>query len=136
MNQLRINDHRRRAKLACAIAGTLLTAYAYASEAAIVYGAQDPPVAGGAFRPAHSDLACSSVSESGQCFDGQQWRSLFPPGKRHYAKADGQVSCMIVMKITHDCWDGHNWYRLPTGPLFGTIEPPIRGGGFVITPLP
>ncbi len=127
---------RWRTRFACAIAGILLTPSAYASEAAIVYGAQDPPIAGGAFRPAHSDLACFSVTESGQCFDGQQWHRLYPLGKRRYAKADGQVSCMIVMKTTHDCWDGRNWYRLPAGRLFGTIEPAISGGAFLITPLP
>jgi hypothetical protein len=43
-----------------------------------------------------------------------------------------------VGKVTHDCWDGTAWYRLPPGNLFGMIGGVLspNPGAFLTTPLP
>jgi hypothetical protein len=128
---------------------TLLTCFLAASasaENAKVFGIQAPPqgvdgAPGGAFIPSGTNLACSALRD-GQCWDGGAWHHLYPSGPRHYAHGTGaQVACVIIIEPRNDCWTGTDWYRLPSGQLFGVIAPPqgrgdAPGGAFLTVPLP
>ena len=103
-----------------------------------VYGLRSGALSGtpGAFIPVGTQLACWSLDETGRCWDGQAWQSLYPSGPRHYKDAYGQqVACRVVSKVTHDCWDGSAWYRLPPGQVFGMVGGALspQPGAFLTT---
>lgn len=97
------------------------------------------PYGGGYFTPAKSPLHCYAVDEN-RCWDGNAWHEIYPLGARRYRKppAGGTVSCGVIMEASHDCWDGANWYRLPSGTLWGNIAPMSlseESGAFRTVPL-
>lgn len=87
------------------------------AEEAVVYGMQMPLT--GAFKIAKSEISCYAMNDN-MCYDGRAWHVIYPLGPRHYTKpTTDTVACVAIMKVTHDCWDGANWYRLPPGTLNG-----------------
>ena len=106
------------------------------AEDASVYGVQLPAFRGGAFQPAGTTLECYGLDKDGRCWDGKAWRDVYPLGVRDYARAKGQVDCVVITNITGDCWDGHAWYKLPLGSVSGVVLPAVLGGAFRTTPLP
>ncbi len=106
------------------------------AEQIAVYGATLPGWQGGAFRPAGTELSCTELDRNGRCWDGHKWHILYPPGQRHYARANGQVDCMVIVKQSADCWDGRHRYKLPIGTIFGAVLPGFQGGAFRTMPLP
>ncbi len=101
-----------------------------------VYGLNLPAFQGGGFRPAGTNLVCGALDKNGRCWDGKAWYDLYPLGPRHYARAQGQIDCVVITKETSDCWDGYAWYKLPFGTIYGVILPAHLGGAFRTTPLP
>jgi hypothetical protein len=116
---------------------TLLRSAAIAEEVR-VYGVTLPPTSPtpGAFQPAGTNLTCYGFDKDGRCWDGKAWHNVHPPGPRRYARAQGQVDCVVVTKATGDCWDGHAWYKLPLEAVSGLVLPAFQGGAFRTTPLP
>jgi hypothetical protein len=114
--------------LSAALAIALVSGVSAHAEEAIIYGGTTPLLASsyqGAFMPAKTGLHCYSINEN-KCWDGNAWHEIYPLGPRHYAKPPPPpdlVSCAVIMKASHDCWDGAHWYRLPLGPLWGGIAP-------------
>ena len=93
-----------------------------------IFGLTMSPIHGGGFKPAGTDLICTSI-ESGRCYDGRKWHNLFPAGRHRYAQNPPErVACAAI--VDGDCWStDRKWYRLPRGQLSG-----IRGG--VLSPTP
>ena len=109
------------------------------AEEAQIYGVQEGQFSPhpGSFHPAKSDLHCYATDDD-RCYDGKVWRMIYPPGQRKYAKpATEMVACVAIMKQSHDCWDGINWYRLPQGILSGIISGALSPdeGAFITAPL-
>jgi hypothetical protein len=114
-------------------------AVAAGAEEARIYGVTQGPMSSraGTFTPAKSNLYCYSVQDN-RCWDGSAWHEIFPRGPRHYATpTTNTVSCVAIMKESHDCWDGSNWYRLPPGQLQGVLAGPLAhdAGVFMTAPL-
>jgi hypothetical protein len=127
----------RPAVIIVALLTVAVPSAAFAEEVS-VYGITLPPISPtpGALQPAGTNLACYGLDEDGRCWDGRFWHVLYPPGPRRYARAPGQVDCVVVTKVTGDCWDGHAWYKLPRGAVYGLVLPAFQGGAFRTTPLP
>ena len=90
----------------------------------------------GAFIPAGTSWECGAI-DGRRCWDGNAWHELFPAEPHHYArKLPSRVSCRAIMNVTHDCWDGLGWYRLPQGSVFGIVAPVSApdAGAFRTTP--
>jgi hypothetical protein len=112
---------------------TVLAFGAHAEE--ILYYGVSLPTEKGAFQPAGTNFTCTGFDDN-RCWDGKAWHTLYPLGPRRYSRAQGEVGCMVIMKITADCWDGHEWYKLPFGRVQGFVLPSWKGGAFRTTPLP
>jgi hypothetical protein len=70
--------------------------------------------------PAKTGLHCYAINEN-KCRDGSARKVIYPVGQRRYSTpTTGTVSCVAIMKVSHDCCDGANWYRLPPGTLLGS----------------
>ena len=116
--------------LPAALAVALVGGVSAHAEEAIIYGSNTPQAAvsyQGAFIPAKTSLHCYSINEN-KCWDGNAWHEIYPLGPRHYANPPpppALVSCAVIMKASHDCWDGAHWYRLPSGPLWGAPAPQL-----------
>jgi len=106
------------------------------AEQVTVYGVDLSARWGGGFRPAGTNLVCAGMDKDSRCWDGQTWHELYPLGARRYARAQGQVNCVVITKANGDCWDGNAWYKLPLGTVYGVILPARLGGAFRTTPLP
>ena len=55
-----------------------------------IFGVQMSPMMDGGFKPAGTELQCTSLQE-GQCYDDKVWHDLFPPGPHKYA-ADRRIT--------------------------------------------
>jgi hypothetical protein len=106
------------------------------AEMASIYGVELPAAQGGGFRPAGTNLTCYGFDKDSRCWDGRAWHEVYPTGSHHYARAQGQVDCVVITKETGDCWDGHAWYKLPVGTAYGVVLPAPQGGAFRTFPLP
>ena len=122
---------------ALCIAAVLLAAGGPVSAADVkILGVQMSAMRGGAFKPAGTQLLCTSLQE-GRCYDGSKWHDLFPPGPKKFATdAPEKVTCMAI--VDGDCWTvDRKWYRLPRGQLMGVTLSAMSpsAGAFVTAPL-
>lgn len=127
------------AALPAALVVGLLNSATVQAEEATIYGGTAPMLStqySGTFMPAKTGLHCYAIDEN-KCWDGSAWHEIYPRGTRHYARPSGTVSCIVIMKVSHDCWDGVNWYRLPSGTLLGIVAPmsSSEAGAFRTMPL-
>ena len=101
-----------------------------------ILGVRMSAMYGGAFKPAGTQLLCTSLQD-GRCYDGKVWHDLFPPGPKKYATdAPEKVTCMAI--VDGDCWTvDRKWCRLPRGQLMGVTLSPMSpsAGAFVTAPL-
>ena len=128
-----------RFPLPAALAVALLTGSVARAEEAYIYTITLPPASlyPGAVSPAKANWHCYSFLDN-KCWDGAGWHVIYPLGPRHYAKPTTElVSCVAIMKASHDCWDGSNWFRLPPGTLVGTrgAAASLDVGAFITAPM-